>query len=105
MVTALNSANNTLYKTGYNLYMLALNVPDFWITSVEGTNVPYTYTTDQALIELVNAAPLQIGYYKITKLESEKVDLSDYVETSEIVNDLTTGGTTVPLSAEQGKKS
>ena len=62
MVNDLNIATD--YKQALNLFIVELNVPDFWISSVEETSVPYTYTTDEALINAVKISPVQIGLYK-----------------------------------------
>lgn len=87
MVTALNSASNTELKVGMNLFIQALNVPDFWVYSVESTSVSYTYTTDQAFIDAINTSgSVQVGYYKVSMLETEKVDLSDYYTKAETDN-------------------
>ena len=86
MVTSLNSAGNTDFNVGVNLYIQALGVPDFWIYSVEETSFAYSYTTDNDLISEINSSgSVQIGYYKISLLETEKVDLTDYV-TNEVFN-------------------
>lgn len=60
MTAALKSASNTAYKVGDNLYIKAVDVPDYWISAILGNNAG-TY-----------------GYYEISKLETEKVDLTSY---------------------------
>lgn len=88
LVTALNGYSATEINVGSNLFIQTLDVPDFWVYSVETTNVPYTYTSDDDLISAINTnGSLQIGYYKISMLETEKVDLTDYA-TIEFVNGL-----------------
>lgn len=88
MVLELNSYSSTELKVATNLYIQSLDVPDFWVYSVEETNVQYVYTSDNDLIsEINNNGSLQIGYYKISMLETEKVDLADYA-TIEFVNGL-----------------
>lgn len=80
MVTALNAASSTQFKQGYNFYVVDVEVPDFWVTSVENSSVAYTYTTDTALVNAVKQAPVQIGYYKISLLETAKVETKDAVD-------------------------
>lgn len=88
LVTALNGYNSDELKVGGSLYVQSLNVPDFWVYSIESVSVPYSYTTDQALIDIINASgSVQIGYYRISKLETEKVDLTNYA-TKDFVNNL-----------------
>lgn len=75
MVNFLNQASDEIFQVGGNLWIVELNVPDFWVTEVMPGSVPYTYTTDEALVDAVTTEPLQIGYYKISLLETQKVDL------------------------------
>ena len=87
MVTALNAASATDFKVGDNIFIQAKNVPDLWIYSVESTTSTYTYTTDEALVTAIQSAGfVQIGYYKVAVLETEKVDLTNYVPASRTVN-------------------
>lgn len=87
MVTELNSLDSTVKTVGSNLLIQTLGVPDFWIFSIESTNVPYTYTTDEAFIEDVTTnGSVQVGYYKLAILETAKVDLSDYYTKEEIAD-------------------
>lgn len=90
LVTDLNGYSETEINTGSNLFIQTLNVPDFWVFSVESENLQYTYSTDDDLISQIKInGSIQIGYYKISMLETEKVDLSDYASiefVNEIVN-------------------
>lgn len=60
LTTALKAASNTAYRVGDNLYIKAIDVPDYWVSAILGNNTG-TY-----------------GYYEISKLETEKVDLTNY---------------------------
>lgn len=108
MVQDLNSAQNNSYRINFNLLIVALQVPDFWITEIMETSVSYIYTTDQALITAVQQAPVQIGYYKISLLESAKVDLTDYVQKTttiagiDLENDITASAMRIALNVEDG---
>ena len=95
MVTELNSLDSTVKTVGSNLLIQTLGVPDFWIFSIESTNVPYTYTTDEDFIEDVTInGSVQVGYYKVSILESLKVDLTNYATLDDLDNYLLlTGGT------------
>jgi hypothetical protein len=84
LVVHLNNAPKTEYFVGYDFYIEALEVPDFWITEVKENLVSYTYSTDAALINAVKGSPVQIGYYKISLLETAKVDLSEYAKTTAV---------------------
>ena len=85
LVTALNGATADELNVGSSLFVQTLNVPDFWVYSVEETNVPYSYVSDDDLINQINQNGfIQIGYYKISKLETDKVDLTNYYDKSQI---------------------
>lgn len=83
-------------KIGQNIYILTLNVPDLWISSVEDDWVTYDYdyTTDEAfneafINELNTNGFVRIGKFKFSALETQKVDLTDYA-TKEEVGDIET---------------
>ena len=85
MVAALNSYDKTVFYEGLNVWIATLNVPDFWIYSVEEDSVEYNYTSDADLITDINEnGIIQIGYYKLAKLETQKVDLSDYYTKTQV---------------------
>ena len=86
LITELNSASSTEYKVGQNFYIQTLEVPDLWIMSVESSSIAYTYTTDSAFVAATAVAGgQQVGYYKLGQLETQKVDLSNYVPTSRTI--------------------
>lgn len=83
MISTLNSASKDAYKVGHDLYIIARDVPDFWISSIESSAVSYTGDGDALINAFKNnsATTVQIGYYKISLLETVKVDLTNYVTT------------------------
>lgn len=95
LVEHLNGAERLEINEGASLYIVDLNVPDFWVSEVLDTSAVYTYTSDNDLINAIKSNnSVQIGYYKISLLETEKVDLTDYA-TIEFVQ-----GLIVPLSQQ-----
>lgn len=66
MKTALKAASATEYKVGDQLFIKATNVPDYWVSEVLDTNTGET------------------GYYGISIMETQKVDLSGYATTSSL---------------------
>ena len=79
MITALNAMDNTKLKKGQNIYIGTVGVPDLWIYSVEESSSSYTFTDDDTLANAVKEnVAVQIGYYKVAQLETQKVDLSEY---------------------------
>lgn len=78
-VTAFNSASKTAYKIGDQVYLQTLGVPDLWVFSVENSSVEYSYTNDSDFVAKIKSDGfVQVGYFKVSLLEGEKVDLSGY---------------------------
>ena len=75
MTTALKGASNTAYRVGEQLLIKEADVPDYWVSGIKDTN-DGTY-----------------GYYEITILETQKVDLTDYATKESLKNYATTSGT------------
>lgn len=68
MTAALKAAAKTDYKIGDNLLIEETGVPDYWISGILDTNTG-TY-----------------GYYTISPLETQKVDLTEYAKTADLTN-------------------
>ena len=68
------------YNVGQNVYIISTEVPDLWISQVMENSTAYSYTSDA---DITSALKLQgyfiAGYYKISALETQKVDLSSYL--------------------------
>lgn len=80
MITEFNSLTGDEYSVGQNIMVVTLEVPDLWISSIESTSSTYTYTTDEAFTTaLATNGYVQVGYYKLSALETQKVDLTNYV--------------------------
>ena len=80
MVVVLNNADNKLFFVGQSIYIGTQNVPDLWVYAVEDDKVLYGYTSDAALeSQLQSDGTVKIGYYRLSQLESKKLDLSNYV--------------------------
>ena len=80
LVSDFNAAADDDYKLGQSIYINTLDVPDLWIYEVSNISILYYYTTDAAFTDLLKQQGyVQIGYYKVAALETQKVDLSNYV--------------------------
>lgn len=76
MITALNGMTKDELKRGQNIYIGSVGVPDLWVYGVETTNTTYTYTNDETFVSgLNNNVTVQVGYYKLAQLETQKVDV------------------------------
>ena len=77
MVDALNTMDNDEFKTGQNIYIGTVGVPDLWVYTVEPVRNTFGYVSDEAIVELLkNNGTIQVGYYKLAMLEGQKVDLT-----------------------------
>lgn len=84
MITALKALSKDEYKVGQNIYIGTVGVPDLWVYSVESTLNNYEYTTDEAFVNLLDAnTTVQVGYYKLSMLEGQRVDLTEYEKTKD----------------------
>lgn len=80
MINAFNTLPINEYSVGQSVYIGTLNVPDLWISKVEDTSETYAYSSDEAIIQLLKTnGNIRVGYYVLSPLETEKVDLTDYL--------------------------
>lgn len=92
MITAFNALASDVYNVGQNVMIVTLDVPDLWISSIEETSVTYTYTTDSAFTTaLATNGYVQVGYYKLSALENQKVDLTNYVTKTDYATSVNAG--------------
>ena len=76
MITTLNGMAKDELKRGQNIYIGTVGVPDLWVYGVETTNVTYTYVDDTTFVSGLNDnVTVQVGYYKLAQLETQKVDV------------------------------
>ena len=93
MITALNGMTKDELKRGQNLYIGTVGVPDLWVYSVETNKVNYSYTNDNAIVSTLDTnTTVQVGYYKLAQLETQKVDLTN-IESD--INDLQSSDTDI----------
>lgn len=86
MITALNSLSGDVYKVGQNIMIVTLDVPDLWVSAVSTSKSTYTYTSDSAFVAaLKTTGSVKVGYYALSALETQKVDVTDYAK----IDDLT----------------
>lgn len=84
MITLVNASTNNAYNVGHNLYIIATSVPDFWVSSIQTSKVTFSGTTAELIAQIKSNGSVQVGYYKISMLETEKVDLTNYVTTTQL---------------------
>ena len=72
---------------GDTVFILETDVPDLWVYEADTTYVQYTWVdNDTFKAALDQYGYVQVGYYKLAMMESQKVDLTNYVQTSLKIN-------------------
>ena len=108
MVTALNSMGADELKRGQNIYIGTVGVPDLWVYSVENNSVNYSYTNDETIVNSLGTdTTIQVGYYKLAQLETQKADITNLDGTDISIDDstLALGGTNVQNTLEALKSA
>ena len=85
MVKALNAMSTGELKISQHILIRQVNVPDLWVSQEFPFYDAWEYTTDQAILdELKIVSGFQVGYYLLSPLETQKVDLSEYAKKSDM---------------------
>lgn len=75
-----NTIDKTKYNIGQNILIATDGVPDLWVQSVEDIFSEYVYTSDTTIVSQLNTLGyIQVGYYVVGHLETQKIDLDNYV--------------------------
>lgn len=102
--TAFNSLAKDTHNIGDAIYIQTANVPDFWVYSVENSSSSYTYTNDTAFVNAIKTNGfVQVGYFKISALEADKVDLTGYQTKTD--NSLNTTSKTIVVAINEVKST
>lgn len=85
MITALKALSNDTYNVGQNIFIVTINVPDLWVSKIETDYSEYIYIDDISFTDLLRQnGKVQVGYYVLSQLETQKVDLTGYVKDDDI---------------------
>jgi len=88
VVEELSKAEPLQYLVGQHLYISAVNVPDVWIYEAREDDYVEVNTSIEGLISLESNLKamhkIDVGYYSISVLETQKVDLTDYATKKEL---------------------
>ena len=103
MISLFNRANSKAIKIGQSIMIVTLNVPDLWVSAIAEKSVPYTYTSDEAFVEeLKTNGSVQVGYYVLSALETQKVDLTEYVKNTDYATNEKYGLIKINYAAQSG---
>ena len=80
MITSLNAMQGDNLKIGQNLLIVTLNVPDLWVSDVINVHSNYEHVSDEQFVTDLADGTVQVGYYVLSPLETQKVDLDEYVK-------------------------
>ena len=91
MVNEFNSLSSTAYRVGQNVLIGTLNVPDLWVSKIYDEYLYYNYELDGGDTGIVsniqNNGHIRVGYYDLSPLETQKVEMTDYVKKTDYATD------------------
>jgi hypothetical protein len=97
MVEKLNVAPRDTYRIGQSLFINTRNVPDLWIYNKGISSTTYNYSTDEVFVnELKSKGYVKVGYFTLSALETQKVDLTEYVKNTDYATTTKHGLVKVP---------
>jgi hypothetical protein len=89
MILSLNELSNTVYTVSQNIMIVTRKVPDLWVSAIVDRRVSYTYVSDDDFVnELDTNGIVQVGYYVLSPLETQKVDLTEYIKKDSVDSEL-----------------
>lgn len=75
------------YEVGQNIMIVKIDVPDLWLSRKLDSFVNYTYISDDSFINALKVnGSVQVGYFALSMLETQKVELTDYAKKSELTS-------------------
>ncbi len=86
LINHLNSVAKNTYVVGHDLYVIQKSVPDFWISGIEDTSKFYSGNQSTLIEDVKNNDYVQIGFFRVSVLETAKVDISNFVTEEELNN-------------------
>ncbi len=89
MINAFNKAMPTAYPKSNSIHIVTVNVPDVWISKIVDTYSKYVYVDDAAFEkDLKEKKRVQVGYYLLSALEGQKVNMADYAKKEELMENV-----------------
>lgn len=92
MINVIGNLPTGVLDRGQSIMIVTLNVPDLWVSAIAEESVEYTYVDDNTFVEAIKTnGSVQVGYYMLSALETQKVDLTDYVKNTDIATSAKAG--------------
>jgi len=90
MITNFNAFESERFNLGQQVMIRTLNVPDLWVYNYASEKIDYNYVDDTTFVNtLREQGYVQVGWYLLAELETQKVDLTEYIKN----DDWATGST------------
>ena len=86
MQTHLQTYEKDRLKVGQSIFIKTLNVPDLWVYAIASNYSDYTRTDDEILNVFAKGNQIQVGYFGLAPLETQKVNLEGYYKLSGLVS-------------------
>lgn len=87
MISELNQLDKAELLVNYHIMIRTVCVPDLWISGVSNEHVEYTYASNEDFItDLTEDGVVQVGHFVLSALETQKVELDDYVKKDDYAN-------------------
>ena len=83
LVEELNAAEQSKYHNPQHFYIKTMGVPDVWVYEVVEEKVNYEYVDDDTFAQALVNSTVQVGYFVLSALETQKVDLTNYVQNTD----------------------
>ena len=88
MIDALNVMPRGRYRVGQSVMIVTVDVPDLWISAIGEESTEYTYTSDEDFVSAIKSnGSVKVGHYQLSQLETQKVDLTEYVKNTDYAAD------------------
>lgn len=92
MISELNQLDKAELLVNYHIMIRTVCVPDLWISGVSDEHIEYAYTSNEDfIVDLTEDGVVQVGHFVLSALETQKVDLSEYVKKTDYATGSTAG--------------
>lgn len=84
MISELNQLDKAELLVNYHIMIRTVCVPDLWISGVSDEHIEYAYTSNEDfIVDLTEDGVVQVGYFVLSALETQKVELYEYVKNTD----------------------
>lgn len=92
LISVFNNLDKDVYRVGQSLFVVTLDVPDLWISGITEENNYFYYMEDAHIISMLSSQGyIEVGHYRISQLETQKVDLSGYTKRTDYASSTRAG--------------